>query len=484
MDPEASPSAITYYVTSSAIENLIFMNSQRKLEPWLAESWEVSKDAKTFTFKLRTDVTFQDGTTFDAKAVKWNLDRVVNPQYKAGSSLNALSGYKSTDTPDDHTAVVSFKSAYIPFLNYVAGGTLAMLSPTATQKQGTAVNQKPVSSGPYKFTEYVAKEHVTIERWDGYKRKLPWADEAGPGYLDKIVFKFIPETGTRVTTVQSGETQMADLIPSQDLPHFTNNSGYTIMKQPWTGAPLIWLINVTLPPTDDVKVRQAINYAVNKQAIVDTVWQGEGSAAFAPLTPVMLDDSTIKQYDHYDPAKAKQLLDEAGWKGDSGIRQKNGKPLQLVINTINYGGGPQQEVILVQGQLRNVGIDAKLKVQARPPFYNDNYKGTTNGPVMFLRSGDLDALYALFYSGNVGSNFNWSMLKDPEIDKLLIQGREESDPAKRKQIYLTVEQKIMEMGACVPLVNEDAVWVIKSSVGGMLFNGFTYPLVTQMFMTS
>lgn len=480
MDPHASPSAITFYITASTAESLLYLTETRELKPSLAQKWEVSNNGTTFTFTLRDDVKFQDDTPFNAAAVKWNFDRIVDPNFKAGGALSALSGYQGTDTPDDTTAVVTFKDPFAPFLTYAAGGTLAFISPTATPKQGDQVNFTPVMSGPYKVSEYTPKQQVTITRWDGYTRQAPWSSQAGPGYLDKVIWKFIPESGTRTATVQSGETQIATVIPSQDLPRFESSQDFSVVKRPWTGAPRIWLLNVTLAPTDDVKVRQAINYAVNKDAIVNTVYKGTGTKAIAPMTRVMLDDPSLEQYYPFDPNKAKQVLDEAGWKGDSGIRQKDGTPLKLVLNAIDYGGGPEQTVILLQGQLRDVGIDVQIKAQARPPWYEDNYRGATNGPVMFLRSGDLDGLYALFHSSNVGGNFNWSMLKDADVDKLLVQGRQETDPAKRKAVYLELEKKLMDMAVSVPMVDELSVWVLRSNVSGIKFNGYTYPVITDM----
>ncbi len=328
MDPHASPSAITYYITASTAESLLYLDGDRKIQPHLASSYEVSTDGKSFTFKLNNGVTFQDDTPFNAAAVKWNFDRIVDPNFKAGGALSSLTGYTGTDVVDDATAKVNFKNPFAPFLTYAAGGTLAMVSPTATPKQGADVNTVPVMTGPYKISEYVAKDHCTIEKWAGYKRKAPWMSAAGPGYLDKMIWKFVPEAGTRTTTVESGETQMIDVVAGQDLSPMESNKDLKIMKKPWTGAPRIWLLNVVLAPTDDVAVRQAINYAIDKNAIVNTVFKGLGTPAIAPMTRAMLDDPTLEAYYPYDQAKAKQILDGAGWKGDSGIRQKDGKPLE------------------------------------------------------------------------------------------------------------------------------------------------------------
>ncbi len=482
MDPHASPSAVTFFISASMGESLLYIGDDRQLKPWLAQSWDVSDGGKTFTFKLRTDVKFQDGTPFNAAAVKWNFDRIVDPKYKAGSALGYLFGYDSTEVVDDSTVRVKFKSPSAPFLTYAASPVLMFVSPTATQAQGDKVNQAPVMSGPYKIDEWIPKQQITISRWDGYTRRAPYSDHDGSGYVDKVIWKFIPEAGTRIATLESGETQSAYAVPSQDLARLEGSKDYSVVKIPWVGLPRIWSLNVTKPPTDDVKVRQAINYAVDKDAIVNTIYKGTGTKAIAPLTAIMLDDPSLRAYYPYDVNKAKQLLDQAGWNtvGSDGIRTKGGQRLQIVLNSIDLGSGPDQINVLVQGQLRAVGMDVQLKAQARAPWYEDNYNCTTNGPILFLRDGDMNGLNAFFNSALVKSNFNFSCIKDPDIDKALEQGRAESDPAKRKAIYLDLEKKLMDMALTVPLVDELSVWALRSNVSGLKFNGFTYPLVNDL----
>ncbi|MCA1553949.1 MAG: ABC transporter substrate-binding protein, partial [Chloroflexi bacterium] len=385
---------------------------------------------------------------------------------------------------DERTVRVKFKSPSAPFLTYVASPVLMFVSPTATQAQGDKVNQTPVMSGPYKIDEWVAKQQITISRWDGYTRRAPYSDHDGAGYLDKLIWKFIPESGTRVATLESGETQAAYAIPSQDLARLESSKDFTVAKKPWVGLPRIWSLNVTKPPTDDVKVRQAINYAIDKDAIVNTIYKGTGAKAIAPLTAAMLDDPSLRAYYPYDVNKAKQLLEQAGWNtlGSDGIRTKGGQRLEIVLNSIDLGSGPDQINVLVQGQLRAVGIDVKLKAQARAPWYEDNYNCTTNGPILFLRDGDMNGLNAFFNSALVKSNFNFSCIKDAEIDKALEQGRAESDPAKRKAVYLDLEKKLLDQALSVPLVDELSVWAMRSTVSGLKFNGFTYPLVNDLSM--
>jgi peptide/nickel transport system substrate-binding protein len=480
MDPEASPSAITFYISSSAGETLLYVDETRQLKPWLAQAWQVSDDGKTFTFKLRNDVTFQDGTPFNAAAVKWNLDRVVDPNYKAGSALAQLTGYTGTDVVDEFTAAVHFKDAFAPFLIYAGSPYLPMLSPTATQKQGDQVNQTPVMSGPYKVDEWVAKDHVTLSRWDAYKRRAPWSDHDGPGNLDKIIWKFIPEAGTRAATVESGETQMATVLTPQDLPRM-QSEGLQIVSKPWVGMPFMLFLTVTQPPTDDLKVRQAIEYGIDRDALISALYQGIGQKAIGPLTSVMIDDPSLRALYPHDVTKAGQLLDQAGWTpGADGIRTKNGQRLELSLNAIDYGAGPDQSNELIQGQLRQIGMDVKIKAQARPPWYEDNYHCANNAMELFLRSGELDVLYAAFSSSNIGGNFNFACLKDPDIDNMLNQGRLETDATKRTALYLQLEQKLMDQATVVPLVDQLSVFALRSNVSGLKFTGNTYPVLTDV----
>jgi peptide/nickel transport system substrate-binding protein len=249
---------------------------------------------------------------------------------------------------------------------------------------------------------------------------------------------------------------------------------------PWPGAPRIWLLNTTKPPTDDVRVRRAINHAVDKEAFLATVFKGLALKAFAPLTAVMLDDPSLRQAYPFDPAKAKALLGEAGWQpGADGIRTKGGQRLEIVLNAIEYGGGPDPTAQIIQASLHDVGIDVKIKAQARPPWYEDNYRCATNGPVMFLRASDPDGLYSLFHSSMVGSNFNWSCVKNPKLDAMLEQGRRESDPAKRRAIYLAIEKLALEDALTLPLVDDLAVWAFRAGVQRVKYNFNAYPLLSD-----
>lgn len=484
LDPLASPSAITFTMTTSASESLLFLTDKRELQPWLAASYEATPDGMSVTFKLRDDVTFQDDTAFNADAVKWNLDRIVDPNFKAGASLSTLSGYSGSDIVDPQTIKVNFKEPYAPFLTYAASPFLVFLSPEGTQKQGNEVTTKPITTGPYRFTEYVAKDHATMERWDGYKRKAPWADHDGPGFLDSITWRFVPEAATRATTVETGEVQVATPISSpQDIARFKSSDDVKIEQADWVGVPLVILLNTQKAPTDDINVRKAINQAIDKQSMINTLFAGTGKEGYGYLAQALLPVPDLKDIYPFDPDKANQILEDGGWKKSGDVREKDGQPLKLIFNTIDYGGGPDPTAEFIQGQLRAVGIDVEIKSQARPPFYEDNYNGATHATTIFLRIGEYDSIYSMFHSQYIGANFNWSRLNDPDIDKALEQGRQEMDPEKRKQLYAELEKKLMDVAPGAPLIDQYSVWALRSNVSGLKFNGFTYPIVSDLALS-
>jgi peptide/nickel transport system substrate-binding protein len=153
---------------------------------------------------------------------------------------------------------VAFETPFSPLLTYAAAGTLSLLSPKAFREMGDQVHTRPIGTGAFMIKDYVAKDHTTMVRNPAYNRKAPWSDRTGPALLDAVVWKFIPEAGTRVTTLESGETQGIYLVPAQALPRIEQNTGaYRVDKKPWPGVPRIWLLNTTKPPMDDVKVRRA-----------------------------------------------------------------------------------------------------------------------------------------------------------------------------------------------------------------------------------
>lgn len=486
MDPHASTAAISYLVASlNVTESLVYQQPDGKIVPWLATGYTMSPDGKTFTFSLRKDVTFSDGAPFNAEAVKWNLDRIVNPNFRAGGSANALVSYAGTTVVDNSTARVAFKEPYAPFLANAAVGVLAMLSPKTTPTQGADVNKRPIGSGAFTIAEYVAQDHITLTRHGAYARRGPWSDHQGPPYLDRIIWRTIPESNSRNVTVETGETQMIYLYssPGAALAQLKPNKALRIESRPFPGSSYFWWLNVKLPPTDDLQVRRALSYAINRNAIVTSVYKGLDVVGCGLLSQSLLKDIAACTYYPYNPAKAAQLLEEDGWKlSPNNVRMKGGKPLSLIIHSLNYGGGNFPEVELVQGQLLGLGIDAKIKADAGPAWNEENYRCSTNMGSIFLRTNDPDALYALFDSATIGSNFNWSCYANRDVDALLQEGRAQLDPAKRRAVYLKLQHLLLDQAVAIPLMDKLSVWAIRESVKGITYNYSTYPALSDAYI--
>lgn len=486
LDPHASTAAISYLIASlNTTESLVYQRPDGAFVPWLATAFTMSPDGRTFTFTLRKDVTFTDGAPFNAEAVKWNLDRIVSPGFKAGGALNALVGYAGTTVVNDSTARVTFKEPYAPFLANAAVGVLAMLSPKTTPTQGADVAKRPVGSGPFTVSEYVAQDHITLVRNGAYNRRAPWSDHQGPPYLDRIVWRNIPENNSRTVTVETGETQMIYLYssPGSALAQLRTNKALRIESRPFPGSSYFWWVNVKLAPTDDVRVRRALSYAINRAAIVGSVYKGLDVVGCGLLSQSLLVDPDACKYYPHNPAKAAQLLDEAGWPmGPNNMRAKGGRPLSVVINSLTYGGGNFPEVELVQGQFLQLGIDARIKSQAGASWVDDNYRCATNMGSIFLRTNEPDALYALFDSATIGSNFNWACYANREVDALLEQGRAQLDPAKRRAIYTKVQHMLLDQAVAIPLMDKLSVWAIRNEVQDVKYNYSTYPALSDTYI--
>ena len=269
LDPHASPSAVTYQIIASVTENLVYRGPDGKLVPWLAESWSPARDSKSVTFKLRRDVKFHDGTPFNAEAVKFNFDRIVDPKFKAGGARAALAGYAGSKVLDEYTVQVSFETPYAPFLNFAASGVLSLVSPKAVRESGDAVHTRPVGSGPFMIKEYVAKDHATMVRNPAYARKAPWSDRQRPSISRRRRVEVRAGAGHAGDDARE-RRDAGDLLrarpgaaPDREEPGHARREDAVAGARRASGCSTSRSRRWTT-----TRVRRAINYAVDKEAFV------------------------------------------------------------------------------------------------------------------------------------------------------------------------------------------------------------------------
>jgi peptide/nickel transport system substrate-binding protein len=475
LDPSASGLITVGTISGCLFDHLVWsFPGKSGFSPGLASSWEVSPDATTYTFHLRKDVKFHDGTAFDATAVKVTFDHIVDPNTKSKSAAGQLGPYKETQVVDQYTARVVFSEPNAAFLNEAAG--FSIISPAALQKYGADFAHNPVGSGPFKFKEYVVGQHVTVVRNPDYNWGPP-AIRTGPPVLSQITFRILADPGARFNALQTGEIQFAPNLNPQDIANVKASSQYRVYQVPSTGMPWNIMVNAQKPPTDDLNVRKALQYATDQQAIIKTLYFGLHAAAdqiFTPITPGY--DPSLKGLYSHDPQKAGQLLDQAGWtKGSDGMRQKNGQPMKL--NFINISGfGFDGISQLMQSQFRDVGIAVDISDQSFPAVADAYNRGDHHLADFFYYDVDPYFVRTIFGSDQIAHGFNWEHYANPAVDALATKANSTADAATRTGLYKQAARTIMEAAVIIPIYNSDGLFVSTSKLQGVQFSVNAFPL--------
>jgi ABC-type transport system substrate-binding protein len=339
LDPQNTQSNPGEQVNRMMYENLVRFNTKMQIEPALAESWTQSADGLVWTFKLRQGVRFHDGTPFDAKAVKYFFDRVLGDEkpFKASLYTPFVQG---AQVVDDHTVRVTLKQSFAAFLFRLAHSAGGIVSPAAHQKWGKDLTLHPVGTGPFKFVEWVKGDRVVLERSDTY-----WG---GRPLLDRVAVKTVREDSARVLMLEAGDADLILNIPPEDIPRLRKDPRFAIDSIP-TARALYVVINVQKKPFDDVRVRQALNLAVNREAIVKSLFQGNAGAISGIVAPLQNGFAKLPGY-AFDPKKAKELLAQAGVPA---LKVKLWSPKGRYVKDFELAQAVQQD-------LAAVGVEAAL----------------------------------------------------------------------------------------------------------------------------
>jgi peptide/nickel transport system substrate-binding protein len=479
LDPGATGLALTLLLSMAMFDPLVWWlptaDGGNQFSPGLAESYTVSPDASVYTFKLRKDVTFHDGTKFDATAVKATYDHVVDPATKSKSGLGALGPYKETKILDPYTVEIRFTGPNASFLHQQAAGNFGIASPAALKKYGpTGFGNHPVGTGPFKFVSYATGDALNLVKNPAYKWG-PAVLGTGPAKLDKLVFRIVTDDSGRYNALQSGQLQIAMNLPPNDIAAAKQSGKFQQLTVPSIGTPDGMPINVTKPPTDDPLVRQAIMYAVDQDTLVKSVLFGVDTGAHSVLTPITPGYSKASAGIYsYDPDKANALLTRAGWtKGAGGVRTKNGKKLALNIILFSDAGFelPTQFVV---SELAKVGFTAKTAVQPFATAQASFNAGVHNLGAFGYYGTDPYLLNIWANSDAIKSGFNWSHYDNPKIDAMIAKANDTADTAKRNALYEQVSVTLMKDSMYLPLWDTNNPFTMAPSVKGIhtTLNGY------------
>lgn len=452
LDPAKTAQASAFNVMMNLYDTLIWQDPvDLKYKAGLAESWESSPDGLTHTFKLRKGVKFHDGTPLNAEAVKANFDRIVDPATKSPQAASKLAAYQSTTVVDELTAKITLKTQFAAFYDALSQTWLAIASPTAQKKFGDDYGRNPVGTGPYMFKEWVAKDRIVVVKNPDYNWGPPFWNHAGPAYLDQITFVGISENGARLTAFESGEIQVMETVPEGDFDRLKKSGKYQMVVARTPGSPMTIFMNTEKAPFNDINVRKAIMHGLNRTELINAAFFGLYTPADTPIADNTLyhTKKAVGMYP-YDMEKAKKYLEDAGWKpGPDGVRVKNGEKLAVdFVDLTTY----EPKVVATQALLKPLGITVNVKALDQATRVAMGHKGDGHMFSTALLDSDPGAIQLVYHSRNLGG-FDWSRIKDAELDKLLDDQAKEPDTTKRAALLEQAVMKIMENAWSFPIYN-------------------------------
>jgi peptide/nickel transport system substrate-binding protein len=430
VDPVQLTTTTVANVVDYSVETLTRLNKDSKIEPGLASSWNSSEDGRTLTMQLRPGVTFQDGTKFDAKAVKYSLDRLLDPEVKSPLRA-AYSTIEKVDAVDDLTVRLNLSrpDPVLPAaLSYTTAG---IVSPASERKSGNSYKNivHPVGTGPYSFKTFQKGNRATFERYDGYWGRKP--------QFRSVVFHIIPEAATRESLLRAGQAEMIVLPPVSDLTALHQSPDIDVLRAPGNRTIFVSL-KTTKAPLDNPQVRQALNYAIDKRAMAGKVLFGAVDVMNAPMAASNTGYCPVGAYD-YNPQKAKQLLDQAGVRNLSvTLGSPTGRYLQ-----------DKQAADAIAGNLRDVGVQAQVRTMDWA-----SYLGAINVPaneqkfdmhVLGWAPSFPDASQQMLQfqtDQHPPAGLATSFYSNKKVDSLVKQAGAELDAQKRNQLYCEASKTV------------------------------------------
>jgi peptide/nickel transport system substrate-binding protein len=465
IDPADHRSRESETVIRDIYDGLVTRDNTSGVHMELAESTQWL-DPKTLEIKLRKGVKFHDGSEMKADDVVFTYNRIIKenaieyPQAHTSPRKGLITPLVSIDKKDDYTVVMNFSGAWPAAMQMLVHQQI--VSKAYVEKNGTkGLVEKPMGTGPFKFVSAkTGFEEVVLERFDDYYGGAPDLKPVGKACVTKAVFRVIPETSTRVAALLAGEVDIISAVPAELVDTLKKVPG--IQVKTVAGTRPLWMeLNVKQAPFDDVKVRQALNYAIDKDLIVKKVYNGLAQPMAGPLMPTNnFADPSLKPY-AYDKNKALALLKEAGWTpGADGILAKGGQKFAFVIDVID-SARPLAEALA--GLYRDIGIDASVRIWeysvVTPKLLAGERQAYVGdwGDSAFDPIGHMEAKWSTYEKGSTYGRGNFSGYSNKRVDELIKAGETENDLAKRHAIYNEAQKLIYDEAPAVFLVLPEAI---------------------------
>ena len=447
LDPRITQSRHEEMLIVNIFDQLIAADSNGNHYPGLAKKWDVSSDGLEYTFHLRDDVTFHDGTKFNAAAVKATFDSIVDPETGSQGAVDILGPYASTEVIDEYTAKVTFNRRYGSALTAFTETELSIVSPTALEKLGNeGFGMAPVGTGPFKFKNWEANKKVELVRNDDYNWAPEYMDGSGPSQVSTLTYRLIKDTSTRVAALEAGEVHIAELVPPLDMRRFDASGDLKTITGTVSGLPYAAFLNTTVGVFQDINVRKAFFHSLDRVKMTNDLFFGYAEAAFGPIsssTPSYWKGN--EDYYQYDVAGAEALLEEAGWKmGSDGVREKNGEKLSVFFPCLLE----PDTCVAIQGYANKVGFDVNVEVVMKAR--QDELIFANGYDMLVIRWVSLDpgVLIIPFHSRNIPEpgkfKFNWARYANSGLDQLLEDAESAETQETKDDLYMQIQKHIMD----------------------------------------
>ncbi|MBN1311419.1 MAG: hypothetical protein JXB30_08370 [Anaerolineae bacterium] len=473
IDPHIHASSELGIPLRSVYDTLVYQDLEtREFVPGLAESWDVSPDGLTYTFKLRQDVTFHDGTAFNAEAVRVNLERILDPAANSLKAAQLLGPVQEVRVDSEYSMTIVLSKPFVPLLDGLSQPYIGMASPAALSEYDVEIYQfHQVGTGPYRFVEYIVNDRLVLERNVDYNWGPSVVVNPGVPKVDRIVFRFFTDPASRALALQSGDAQiMGELLPT-DARYLSDEEAVQLVSVGIPGQPLQFLFNTAQMPTSSLEVRQALLLATDRQAIVQSVFQGYSPVAYGPLSSTTLYYTpSVEGYYAYNPVQADALFNSTGWidSDDDGWRDDLGAPLEIVLVVPPWGLAPEVAQLLESQWESVLKVQVQIKQVASFPMLSDEAnKGEYNAISLNFAGLDPTVLNSFFLSDGMR---NWSRYTDPELDDWLLAAQAEMDPGLRAGLYRLIQERIMEQALVLPVREYVNLNGVQPEVHGLHFD--------------
>jgi len=450
IDPSITGYSVTALVTRNVVDSLVGQAEDNRFTPWLATAWEINDDHTQYTFHLRKDVTFSDKTPLDAAAVKYNLDRILDPKTTSSYSKSLLGPISDITTPDAYTVVIHYKTPFASLLQGLSLPYLGIQSPTYLKNTPNTSNTV-VGSGPFILKSFVKGNGSQLTRRDDYHWPAGYAKHTGPAWLQAINFKYLPESSVRLGALTSHQVQAIDAVPPANARSLKNNPQIQILTKENPGVNRVLYLNQSTGVFQDVKVRQAFLHAVDAASAVKVAFFGTLKPANTILGPQTLYyDATATT--RFDLALSEKLLDQAGWKvAGNGVRTKAGKPLtvRFLYDPTSAESADLTLFQALQFQVKKAGFDLKLDPVDTGVFTARSADNDYDIASNFYVRAEPDILRTVFHSAYIPPK-GGDYARVTQLDDKLTQAIGVAD-AQRKQLYSEIQHQIIDQAYAVPI---------------------------------